>query len=348
MRFAIPDRPFVSALVAVRDEQRTLARAVLSILRQDWPGNALEVLIVDGRSRDATREVAAALAARDTRVRLLDNPCRFVAAGLNRGLAEARGEVVLRVDGHASIPRGYLRDAVAALRGGAACAGGPVRARGVTPTARAIALAMSSPFGVGGATFRHVRPDAGPRNVDHLPFGVWPRALFDRVGAFDEALVHNQDDEFSDRIRRAGGRIVLLPHLAARYQSRATLAGVARQYTGYGWWKVQVIARRGGWPSSPRHVVPAVFVLALAASAVLLGTPWRALAALVPGAYAAFLALAVAHALRARGDRAAWRLSWVLPVMHAAYGLGFLAALGAPRERPRTSLREPSAQAEAA
>ncbi|MFN8589581.1 MAG: glycosyltransferase family 2 protein [Candidatus Eisenbacteria bacterium] len=326
----LPESPFVSVLLAVRNEERHICAALDAVRAQDWPRDRMEIVVADGRSTDATRALVERIAARDPRVRLVDNPERHVAQGLNTALAASCGDVVVRVDGHCRVPAGYVRAGVAALQGGGlACAGGPVRALGETAVARAIALAMSTPFGVGGATFRFAREAC---DVAHLPFGVWPREVFERLGGFDEALVRNQDDEFSDRIVRAGGRIRLLPEQASDYWSRATFAGLWRQYFGYGYWKVRVIRKRGGWPSSPRHLVPAAFVTALVAGPLAaLATGIAPFAWGVPAAYAAFLALAAGATWLARGDAAAALLPLALPVMHTAYGVGFLRALAEAR-----------------
>ncbi len=335
---ALGEHPLVSVVMAVRNESAHIASALAAVRAQDWPRERLEIVVVDGASDDDTARQVDGIAAFDPRVRRLDNPARHVAPGLNRALAVARGEVIVRVDGHCRVPAGYVRAGVAVLRAGAAeCAGGPVRATGTAPIGRAIALAMSSRFGVGGASFRWAR-DA--REVDHVPFGVWRREVFAAIGAFDESLVRNQDDELSDRLRRAGGRIRLMPEQEIEYWSRATFAGLARQYFGYGFWKVCVIRRRGGWPSSPRHLAPAALLLALGGGGVLgaLTGSWP-VAAFVPALYGAFLALATAATLATRREAAAWLLPLAIPVMHAAYGAGFLAALCArpPVATPATA-----------
>lgn len=325
----LPGTPFVSVLLAVRNEENHIERTLAAVRQLEWPRDRLEILLVDGDSTDRTRAIAMRVAAGDPRVRLLSNPARCVAQGLNVGLAAARGDVLVRVDGHCRVPPGYVRAGVDELRrGNAECAGGPVRARGEGAIARAIALAMSSPFGVGGAAFRWARHE---REVDHLPFGVWRREVFEFLGGFDESLVRNQDDEFSDRLRRAGGRIRLLPGQVVDYWSRPALGGLWRQYFGYGFWKVRVIRKRGGWPSSPRHLAPAALLASLPGGALIgAATGWWALAAVVPAAYAAFLACATLATWASRRDRTALLLPAVLPVLHAAYGAGFLRALFAP------------------
>lgn len=316
--------PLVSMILAVRNEERHITRTLDAVRLQDWPREALEIWVVDGDSQDRTRELVQRVADRDPRVRLLDNPARHVAQGLNIGLAAAHGDVIIRVDGHCRIVPEHVQRCVAELSAGhAECVGGPVRALGDTPLAKSIALAMSTPFGVGGASFRWARDR---REVEHLPFGAWRREVFEWIGGFDEALVRNQDDEFSDRLRRAGGRILMLPELLAEYYSRGTLTGLWKQYHGYGYWKVRVIRKRGGWPSSPRHLVPAAFVLGMMGSAALASFgvfPWSLLA---PALYALFLLGAALETRIARCAPAAALLPLVLPVMHTAYGVGFLRA----------------------
>ena len=333
-RGPLSEHPFVSVILAVRDEERFIARALEAVLRQFYPQGDIEILVVDGESQDRTREVVASLARRDPRVRLLHNPLRRVAGGLNVGLRAARGEVIVRVDGHCVIPPDYVATCVRVLRAGQAdCAGGPVRAEGEATMGCAIARAMSTPFGVGGASFRWAN---AAREVDHLPFGAWRREVFEVIGRFDETLVRNQDDELSDRLRRSGGRIVMVPGIPVRYFSRARLAGLWRQYLGYGFWKVRVIRKRGGRPASLRHLVPAAFVSAVLGSLLAAAAThvWF-LPACVLGPYALFLLVATAQSLARHRDRTALLVPCALAAMHVAYGVGFLLALVTPLEPAR-------------
>lgn len=332
-RGPLAEHPRVSVILAVRDEERYITRALEGVCTQSYPRDQVEILVVDGESEDRTRDIVGDVADRDPRVRLLHNPRRRVAGGLNVGLRVARGDVIVRVDGHCVIPPDYVTTCVRRLRAGDAdCVGGPVRAEGETTMGRAIAMAMSTPFGVGGASFRWADVE---REVDHLPFGAWRRQVFEAIGLFDETLVRNQDDELSDRLRRAGGRIVMIPAITVRYFSRTRLAGLWRQYHGYGFWKVRVIRKRGGWPSSPRHLVPAAFVCAtLGAVALAALTRSWVPPACVLGPYAAFLLAAATQLTATRRDRAALLVPAALATMHVAYGVGFLRALATRAETP--------------
>ena len=323
--------PTVTVVMPVRDEGPFIDRSVGAVLEQDYPRDHLQLLVADGRSTDGTRARVAALGELDPRLSLVDNPEGIVPTGLNRALAMASGEVVIRIDGHAVVPPDYVRRCVEVLfESDADCAGGVITTVGDGVKARAIAAAQASPFGVGNATFRTGTPQA--RAVDTLAFGAYRREVFDRIGTFDEELRRNQDDELNYRLTQAGGTIWLDPSIRCLYFSRASLPGAWRQYREYGLYKVRVVQKRGGVPAS-RQLVPAAFVAALGASVVLAAarrSPRWLAAVAVPYAVANLVA-----AYRTGRDEPEL-LPW-LPVsfatFHLAYGLGSLQGLWRYRRR---------------
>jgi glycosyltransferase involved in cell wall biosynthesis len=311
--------PDLSIVMPVRDEADAIERSLAAVLGQDYPGS-FEVLVADGASRDGTRALLDDLAARDDRLSVLDNPDGIVPTGLNRALAQSRGTVVMRVDGHCEIPPDYARRCVATLLDtGADCAGGVIHTVGSSREARAVALVQSSPLGVGGSRFR---TGAGsPRPVDTLAFGAYRREVFDRIGTFDEELVRNQDDEFNLRLTQAGGQIWLDPTISTTYWSRATLRGAFRQHFQYGTYKVRVAQKRGRIPSM-RSLVPALLVGGLAAGLVAGAVRRDARLAAAPvAAYAA--GTVVAAAVEARRDLGAAPLAPpAFAALHLGYGAG--------------------------
>lgn len=327
--------PFLSVVVPLRNEEKTLVECLTAIAALRWPVERMEVLLVEGGSRDRTRAIAGEWCARDPRFRLLDNPGGLVPAALNRGIAAARGAIVVRIDAHTLPDSDYLERSVAALEEtGAWCAGGPMLARGTTPVGEAVALAMRHPFGAGPARFRSARRREA---VDTVYLGAFPRHALERVGAFDERLVRNQDYEMNWRIRRAGGTVVVDPAIRSTYLTRPSFGQVARQYHDYGFWKRRMLRLH---PRSlrPRQLVAPAFVLGLLLAA---GAAIAAAAGLLPAAAAwalpglaglyAAAALGVSASLAARhGARHLLRLPAVLATMHLAWGWGFLAASVAP------------------
>ena len=183
---------------------------------------------MDGASTDGTREVIAAWAASDERVRMVENPQGTTPAALNRGIDAARGDVIARVDAHAALAPNYLSRAVAYLESGRADnVGGVMRTRAQRdgPWAGPVIAALTHPFGVGGSRFRTGRPEPGeePRWVDTVFGGCWRREVFEQIGRFNERLERGQDMEFNQRLRRAGGRILLAPDLVSEYYAHAEL-----------------------------------------------------------------------------------------------------------------------------
>lgn len=325
--------PFVSVIVPMRNEARHIGRCLDAILAQDYPPDRFEVLVVDGDSDDDSRAVLATYGAR---IRVLRNPQRIVPTAMNIGIRAARGTVIARVDGHTVLEPDYLRAGVEALRRtGADNVGGAMTAVGGGPMGDAIALAMGSRFGIGA--YFHFGTEE--RAVDTVYMGMWPRATFERIGLFDEELVRNQDDELNYRLRKLGGRVVLVPAMRSRYQNRQTLQALARQFFQYGLWKIRVLQkhpRQMSW----RHFVPPAFVLALVlatvAAATVRGGGW--LLAGVLGAYAAALAAAAAFVAQRAGWRHFARVLAAFAVMHLSWGAGFL--VGAVRFARRWAAAE--------
>jgi glycosyltransferase involved in cell wall biosynthesis len=316
----------LSIIVPCRNEQRYIGACLDSILACDHPRADLEVLVVDGRSDDGTREIVAHYAARHPEIRLLDNPRGIVPAALNIGIRAATGDAIMRMDAHAVYPPEYVPRLLAALaESGADNVGGCVATLPADPgpVARAIAIVLSHPFGVGNSHFRIGA--SAPRWVDTVPFGCYRREVFGRVGLFDEDLIRNQDDEFNHRLIRHGGRVLLVPDVVARYYPRASFAKLARMYYQYGYFK-PLAARKVGRVMTVRQLVPSAFVLALVVGglAALVWPPARWLWLGVSASYALAVAGCALSVLRAQGPRCALALAIAFPLLHASYGVGFL------------------------
>lgn len=89
--------PEVSVLMPVRNEEGLVAAAIRSIQRQTC--SAWELVVVDDGSTDETAALVEHLAARDPRIRLLNNRERGLVPALNCGLSACRGDLVARMDG---------------------------------------------------------------------------------------------------------------------------------------------------------------------------------------------------------------------------------------------------------
>ncbi|MFA9432415.1 glycosyltransferase family 2 protein [Egicoccus sp. AB-alg2] len=310
----------VTVVVPARDEEAHIGACLDSVLAQTH--HRLQVVVVDGASRDHTADIVAARLAQDERVELVHNPASRIPISLNLALAAARGRWLVRVDAHAVIPREYVSIAVGHLRTGRwGGVGGRKDGVGVTPAGKAIAAAMASPFGVGNSAYHYATE---PRTVDHIPFGCYPVELARRLGGWDERLAVNQDFEFDYRIRRAGYELLLDPALTIDWVCRQSIRDLAKQYHRYGRGKTRV-ARLHPDSLQPRHLAAPTLVISWLLALVLLvrGRP-RAAAGLV-GPYV--VGLLAASAWTARGisePRVRRHLPGAFIAMHAGWGIGFL------------------------
>jgi glycosyltransferase involved in cell wall biosynthesis len=312
-------RPSVTVLVPTYNEQEHLQRTLHSIDAQTYD-NVVEVLVADGRSTDATRRIAAEFAS----VRIVDNPDRIQSAGLNRALAEARGDVIVRVDGHCVLADDYVERCVDALEAtGAAMVGGgmhPSPSLSRFPiTQRAIASAMGSRLGAGPARF-HV--GATPGWVDTVYLGAYRLADARAVGGYAAEMAVNEDAEFAIRMSGRGG-IWFDPSIRSTYTPRATFPSLARQFYRYGKGRAATALRHPG-RVRPRQLVAPALVLGL------LSGKRRAV-----GAAYASLVLARAGYECTRDPGGAPALAVALPVMHLSWGIGFLQGLVSPQPARR-------------
>ncbi len=342
--------PFITVLIPCRNERRFIACCLNSIVNNGYPTDRLTVLVVDGMSDDGTREVLDAYARDHSCVRVIDNPGRTTPKALNLGLREAQGEAVLRVDAHACLEPGYIQACANALNEyGADVVCGLMRTvpSSASPIGEAIAAALSHPFGVGNSYFRiHV---SSPTWVDTVFCGCYRREVFARVpasqqivdneaeeagdnaadgrGPFNAALIRGQDMDFSLRLRKIGGRMLLLPDIRSEYYARSTLRSFWKQNWNNGVWAILPFAYSEGMPISLRHVIPLGFVSSFLSTAVggLTLPPLLWLSGGILGAYGMVNLAASLHA--AWLERSLNRMvlmPCVFATLHLAYGLGSL------------------------
>lgn len=259
--------PFVSIVIPMYNESRYISACLGSLLKQDYPKDRYEVLVVDGGSNDGSTDIVRNYNQAAPAVRVIDNPKRIIPAAFNSGVENARGDVIYFLGAHSTVWPDFLSKTVTTLReSGADCVGGTIETVGGSFAGQAIATALSHPFGVGNSRYRY-STKAG--FVDTVGFGAFRRDVFDRIGRFDEAFARsNEDYEFNYRLRKAGGKVYLNPQIRASYFCRSTLVGLVKQYFRYGLWKTEVILMHPG-AFQIRHQVPPLFILALIAGMVL-------------------------------------------------------------------------------
>ena len=256
--------PKVSVIVPCYNEQSTIRLLLEALSAQTFPRAEMEVIIADGMSTDRTRDVISTFQKEfpDFIVRVVENTRRSIPSGLNRALEAARGGIIVRLDAHSQPYRDYVEKCVNAHEAGQGeNIGGvwEIRPGAATWSARSIAAAAAHPLGVGDAMYRLA---ASAAEVDTVPFGSYRRSLIERIGAYNESLLTNEDYEFNARIRKSNGRVWLDPSIRSIYFARPTFTELIRQYWRYGYWKWRMLQNYPGtlrW----RQALPPLFVLSL-------------------------------------------------------------------------------------
>jgi len=316
--------PQVSVVIPMLNEIDHIGPCVQGFLDQTYPGDLIEVLVVDGGSTDGSREIVLAMGADCPRIRLLDNPRRLAAAAANIGLAHAAGDVLCYLSAHGVPAPDYVEHSVRLLdETGAVGVGGRYEHEGTDRRSRAIGWAMASRFGMASPhRSSHERVDVD--TISHPTFRKGPMVA---AGGYDESLLRNEDYEFNYRLREAGGRLVFCPEISSVYRPRGSLTALGRQFFAYGRWKATVMRRH---PASiqARHLVPpaAVAGAAVLTAGVLTGHG-RRLAAGGALAYVAVVLAAVAISRPGRRDGSPVVFAAALPTMHACWGAGVLVGL---------------------
>ncbi len=313
--------PLVTVIMPIRNEEDFIERSLGAVLKQEYPPDKIEVLIADGLSDDGTVNVIESLPGAE-RVRIISNPEHIQSHGLNRLIPLAKGDYVIRIDGHTIIAPDYVRRCVDTLQEtGAENVGGAMDPVGITPSGKAISAAGKSPFAVPSAF--HV--SSTPQYTDTVYLGAWPRTVFDEVGVFSTDVGVNEDYEFNYRIRAHGGKIYYNPAIKSTYYGRQTWSHLARQYYRYGRSKIKTLRKH---PESlrPRQAMAPLFVAGL-----VIGLPLIILIPLLGWLYFGVILLygilSLIFALRVAasnpGNIPVWRVMLTFVIMHITWGIGF-------------------------
>jgi len=314
----------VTIIVPCRNERQYIGNFIDNVLCQEPIEGSCELIIADGMSDDGTREILNDYEDRIPSLVLLDNPERTTPHALNRAIRAASGTIIIRMDVHTEYAPDYIRQCVATLlETGADNVGGPWRAVGKTNLQKAIALAFQSPFSSGGAESHAVNYEG---NIDTVYLGCWKKVTLEKIGLFDDKLVHNQDDELNLRLFRLGGRVWQSPKIRSLYYPRSSLIALFNQYMQYGYWKVCVIQKHK-LPASIRHVIPGIFVVLLILLTILsmfshLGR--MCLNFVVCLYVTANLTATVIACWKKESLRHSLVLPLIFAVYHVGYGIGFL------------------------
>jgi succinoglycan biosynthesis protein ExoA len=314
-------KPRITLAIPVLNEEAFIRETLDAVRSQTVPADEMEILVLDGGSRDRTRLIVESIANTEPRLQLLANPERYQASALNLALEKARGEFFVRVDARTKIAPDYVEICIQLLEEGhAENVGGRMNPRGTSRMGEAIALATSTPFGLGNSYFHYSDQE---KFVDTVYLGAWRTKTLRQVGGFDEKAHANEDSELNIRLSESGGRILLSPRIHSTYTPRASWSALRHQYLRYGRWRAYTLWKH---PASVkwRQIVPPLFLAALVITAIL-GLFLPPAAFLCRALVAMYIAVVVGASLITALPNSAphlGRLLIIFPTIHLCWGAG--------------------------
>ncbi|PIY89124.1 MAG: glycosyl transferase [Candidatus Nealsonbacteria bacterium CG_4_10_14_0_8_um_filter_37_14] len=317
--------PWVSIIIPCRNEEKFIGKCLNSIINNDYSKESLEILVIDGMSEDKTKEIVEKYTKQYLYIKILENPNKFTPFGLNIGVKNARGDIIIRMDAHSTYEKDYISKCIKYLNQyNADNVGGiwKIMPRTHTLINKAIVFASSSIFGAGDAYYRRGY-SRGPKWVDTVFGGCYKKEVFERIGLFNENLVRSQDMEFNLRLKKAGGKILLVPEIVSYYYPKSNLKDFFRHNFSDGIWSTYPLkfeVRIFSW----RHLVPLFFVSSLILSLFFSFFFWQArlFFDLIFGSYV-FLSLFFSVKISfKKGFQYLFLMPIVFATRHFGYGLG--------------------------
>jgi glycosyltransferase involved in cell wall biosynthesis len=320
---------FVSILIPCYNEEDYIAGCLDSILKNDYPDDSMEIFVIDGMSEDETQTLVRGYEEKYPFVKLLLNEHQIVPYALNKGLKEAKGDYIIRMDAHSEYPENYISTLISyqkKLNADNIGASWDITPADNSLIARANAWSTASPFGVGNALYRLQSNEV--KQVDTVPFGCYKRDVFDRIGNFDHDLKRNQDDEFNARLIQNGGKIYLLPFLQIKYTARRTLGKLMKMFYQYALYK-PLVNKKLKHPATIRQFAPPLFVLYVLLLCISIIIGFYPLLVSLPMMF--YLALSIVFSIKSGLENKDIASIFILPFVffciHMSYGIGYVAGL---------------------
>jgi len=259
----------VSIIIPTRNEEKYISKVLDSLIAQDYPKENIEIVVVDAMSIDGTRKIIEKYQQNNKFIKLLNNPNEFTPFAFNIGIKNSSGDIIIFMGAHTTYSSNYVSTIVKYLSvGKAECVGSIAYTLPGNNTliAKAIALGLSSPFGVGNSYMRIGSKNA--RYVDTASCPGYKKEIFEKIGLFDEDLVKAQDCEFNFRLIKNKGKVLLVPSIISYYYARDSLIKIWKMNSQYGYFKILVAKKVGGiltW----RQIIPAMFLICLITTGLL-------------------------------------------------------------------------------
>ena len=320
----------VSLCMIAYNEAEALDGVLRDFQLQDYPHELIEIVLVDSMSTDATGAKMERFKNTDygfRNVAIVQCAKKNQAFSWNAALMTATGDVIIRVDAHARIPRNFVSRNVYNLSQGEDVVGGgrPNITSDVSSWKLTLLAAEDSLFGSSVASYR--RPPTQKEYLDSLFHAAYRREVIQKVGGFNENLGRTEDNEFHYRIRKAGYKLCCCPDIISYQHSRNNLKDMIRQKYSNGRWIGLTLSECPGCLSY-FHFAPFAFVMMIILCSIIaaLGFPILLYTLLI--VYGMFDIVNAVGCFTMKNLQPQFALLPIIfPILHVSYGVGTIVGL---------------------
>ncbi len=320
--------PLVSVIIPCRNEENFIRTTISSLLNQKGFDGNIEIIVVDGKSSDKTREIICEMKLENENLYLVINEKQITPIAMNLGIKAAKGKYIAIMGAHTEYDQNYLSECLKLFNKYPliGCTGGSILSVGKSNFGKAAAAAMSHPIGVGNAKHRFPNYEG---YAEGAAFPVFKKEVFDKIGLYDERLIKNQDDDFNFRLTKSGYKVYISPKAKCKYYVRERPIELFRQYFDYGYWRMATI-KKHKLPVSFRQLVPALFlfsILFFIGIGFLISAYQLIISIFVPAIYLLVIFGSDIKVMKQNGLKTGMFFPAAVITLHFAYGLGFIKGL---------------------
>lgn len=318
----------ISVIIPVLNEEKYIQTCINSLIQQSFNFNEMEIIVVDGGSKDRTVEITRKIHSKYPNVKILNNPLKIQATAFNIGIENSTTPIVIRLDAHAKYHRDYIKYIIEGLEDkkyGNVGGRWEMASQNNSLIGEANAIINQMRFAIGGADFRVSNQK---KEVETVPFGGFRREVIEEIGGMNPNLPRGEDNEYNKRILQAGYKILFDPRIVATYYARPDLKSMLKQMYANGF-SIGILLHCYCSSVSIRHLIPFIFFLSiifLVLSGLFLKSLWWILAVELIAYFFCNILFSIQEA-----KKYGWKFLSVLPwevfLIHLSYGLGTLVGL---------------------
>lgn len=214
----------VSVLIPVRNEEQYITNVLMSLEKQSYPKDKMEIIIIDGSSEDKTIEKVEEYKNKsDLKIKIILNEKKIIPISLNLGIKEAQGEYIVRLDGHSIYNYEYIENGIKEMENKEELVsiGGYLKINPSSDDFKSFVTAkvFSSPFGTGISKLKiNFFTKFRDRYNDTALYGIYRTDQLREINGYNEKLEATQDIELYDRLKKKfNGKIFLSTKMRIEY-----------------------------------------------------------------------------------------------------------------------------------